>query len=158
MSAGPTWISKKALLLLHEESLAEFGGARGVRDKGLLDSPLARPQNIHAYRSESTIAELAAADACGLAENHAFVDERSASHFSRLACFLGSTGIRSKPARWTLSTSCWDWRAEIWTKLVSHHGSRQTWLPGLSVQDSIGAAIWLGATRLYRSPGLRTSC
>jgi hypothetical protein len=40
MTAEPKWISKKALLLLHEESLAEFGGARGVRDEGLLDSAL----------------------------------------------------------------------------------------------------------------------
>src|SRR5262245_6442146 len=31
MSAEPKWISKKALVLLHEESLAEFGGARGAR-------------------------------------------------------------------------------------------------------------------------------
>ena len=41
----PRWISKKALLLLHEESLAEFGGARGLHDEGLLESALARPQN-----------------------------------------------------------------------------------------------------------------
>ena len=44
MTAEPKWISRKALLLLHEESLAEFGGARGLRDEGLLHSALARPQ------------------------------------------------------------------------------------------------------------------
>src|SRR5262245_33610415 len=41
----PNWIDKRALLLLHEESLATFGGARGLRDEGLLDSALARPVN-----------------------------------------------------------------------------------------------------------------
>jgi death-on-curing protein len=36
MIAGPNWVSKEALLLLHEESLVEFGGARGLRDESLL--------------------------------------------------------------------------------------------------------------------------
>jgi death-on-curing protein len=43
MTAEPRWIGKKALLLLHELSLSEFGGARGLRDEGLLDAALARP-------------------------------------------------------------------------------------------------------------------
>ncbi len=51
MTVEPKWIAKKALLLLHEESLAEFGGARGLRDEGLLVSALARPQIAHAYNS-----------------------------------------------------------------------------------------------------------
>jgi hypothetical protein len=41
VTSEPKWVSKKALLLLHEESLATFGGARGLRDEGLLDSALA---------------------------------------------------------------------------------------------------------------------
>ena len=45
MNAEPRWIEKRALLLLHEESLAEFGGAPGLRDEGLLESALARPRN-----------------------------------------------------------------------------------------------------------------
>lgn len=44
MKAEPRWIGKKALLLLHERSLAEFGGAQGLRDEGLLDAALARPR------------------------------------------------------------------------------------------------------------------
>ncbi len=43
MRAAPKWVSEKALLLLHEESLAESGGAAGVADEGLLDSALAGP-------------------------------------------------------------------------------------------------------------------
>ena len=92
MTAEPKWISKKALLLLHEESLAEFGGARGVRDEGLLDSALVRPQNIHAYRPESTIAELAAAYAFGLAKNHAFVDGNKRAAFLSIGLFLAING------------------------------------------------------------------
>jgi death-on-curing protein len=70
----PNWLSKKALLQLHEESLATFGGATGIRDEELLDSALARAQNVHIYRPSSTISDLAAAYAYGLAKNHAFVD------------------------------------------------------------------------------------
>ena len=92
MTAEPKWISKKALLLLHEESLAEFGGARGVRDDGLLDSALARPRNIHTYRPESTIAELAAAYAFGLAKNHAFVDGNKRASFLSIGLFLAING------------------------------------------------------------------
>jgi death-on-curing protein len=44
MKAEPHWIGKKALLLLQDLSLAKFGGARGLRDEGLLDAALARPR------------------------------------------------------------------------------------------------------------------
>jgi len=91
---APKWISKRALLLLHEESLAEFGGARGLRDDGLLESALARPQNIHAYNSASTTAELAAAYGYGIAKNHAFVDGNKRAAFLSIGLFLSMNGYR----------------------------------------------------------------
>lgn len=92
--AEPRWISKKALLLLHEESLAEFGGARGLADEGLLDSALARPQNTYSYEPKSTIAELAASCAYGLARNHAFVDGNKRAAFLSIGIFLAISGYR----------------------------------------------------------------
>jgi death on curing protein len=89
----PLWISKKALLLLHQESLAIFGGAVGTRDEGLLDSALARPVNAHAYRPESTISDLAASYAFGLAKNHAFADGNKRAAFLAIGLFLGINGI-----------------------------------------------------------------
>ena len=94
MKKAPKWISKRALLLLHEESLAEFGGARGLRDDGLLESALARPQNIHAYNSASTTAELAAAYGYGIAKNHAFVDGNKRAAFLSIGLFLSMNGYR----------------------------------------------------------------
>ena len=94
MKKAPKWISKRALLLLHEESLAEFGGARGLRDDGLLESALARPQNIHAYNSKSTVAELAAAYGYGIAKNHAFVDGNKRAAFLSIGLFLSMNGYR----------------------------------------------------------------
>ena len=94
MKKAPKWISKRALLLLHEESLAEFGGARGFRDDGLLESALARPQNIYAYNSTTTVAELAAAYAFGIAKNHAFVDGNRRVAFLSIGLFLNINGYR----------------------------------------------------------------
>lgn len=94
MNTEPRWISKKALLLLHERSIAEFGGARGLRDDGLLDSALARPRNNHAYNPDNTIADLAASYAFGLAKNHAFVDGNKRAAFLSIGLFLAINGYR----------------------------------------------------------------
>jgi death-on-curing protein len=94
MTAEPRSISKKALVLLHEESIAEFGGARGLRDEGLLDSALARPQNSHAYKPESTLADLAASYAFGLAKNHPFVDGNKRAAFLSIGLLLVINGHR----------------------------------------------------------------
>ncbi len=81
------WISKKALLLLHAESLAEHGGRAGLRDAGLLDSALNRPLNLVAYGNPD-IADLAASYAVGLAKNHAFVDGNKPAAFLAVGLFL----------------------------------------------------------------------
>ena len=92
MTSEPRWISKKALLLLHEESLATFGGASGLRDEGLLDSAVARPLNTHAYNAESTMADPAAFCAFGLAKNHAFVDGNKRAAFLSIGMLLAING------------------------------------------------------------------
>lgn len=94
MTVEPRWLSKKALLLLHEESLATFGGAPGLRDEGLLDSALARPQNTHAYNADSTLADLAAPYAFGLAKNHAFMDGNKRAAFLSIGIFLAINGFK----------------------------------------------------------------
>ena len=64
----PVWLLREAVLATHERLLSEFGGATGVRDNGLLDSGLARAENLHAY-GQPTIFELAAAYAFGVVKN-----------------------------------------------------------------------------------------
>lgn len=88
MTREPRWISKKALLMLHEESLATFGGFSGLRDEGLLDSALARPLNAHAYNPDCTLADLAASYGFGLAKNHAFLDGNKRAAFLSIGIFL----------------------------------------------------------------------
>lgn len=94
MSRESRWIDRRALLLLHEESLATFGGASGLRDEGLLDSALARPVNRFLYEATNVLAELAAAYCVGIARNHAFVDGNKRAAFLSIGLFLGLKGRR----------------------------------------------------------------
>jgi death on curing protein len=87
----PRWISKRALLLLHDESLAEHGGASGIRDDSLLESALARPENLAAY-SEPDLPALAAAYAYGVAKNHPFIDGNKRAAFLAAGLFLALNG------------------------------------------------------------------
>lgn len=69
------WIERPLALAIHERQLAEHGGGSGVRDESLLESALARPQQLHAYGDPPPdLAALAASLAFGLAHNHPFVD------------------------------------------------------------------------------------
>jgi death-on-curing protein len=87
------WIDRQSLLLLHDESLAEHGGASGLRDEGLLDSALARPLNLVAY-GDPDFAALAAAYGVGLAKNHPFVDGNKRAAFLSVGLFLLLNGYR----------------------------------------------------------------
>ena len=70
-----TWIERPLAIAIHERQLAEHGGGSGVRDENLLESALARPQQLHAYGDpQPDLADLAASLAFGLARNHPFVD------------------------------------------------------------------------------------
>lgn len=80
--------------MLHEQSLVRFGGKSGMRDRGLYESALARPENLFAYKPDADLAELAAAYAYGLAKNHAFVDGNKRVAFLSVGVFLGLNGYR----------------------------------------------------------------
>lgn len=70
-----TWITRAFALAIHDRQLAQHGGGTGVRDEGMLESALARPQQLHVYGDPAPdLADLAASLAFGLARNHPFVD------------------------------------------------------------------------------------
>jgi death on curing protein len=87
------WIDESVILAVHEEQLAEHGGAAGVRDAGLMQSALARPRNLAHYGTPDA-AELAAAYGFGLARNHPFVDGNKRSAFVAVELFLHLNGWR----------------------------------------------------------------
>lgn len=87
------WINRRALRLLHGESLVLHGGAPGIRDEGLLESALMRPENQAAYGSPDVF-DCAAAYAFGLAKNHPFVDGNKRAAFLACGLFLHLNGQR----------------------------------------------------------------
>ena len=91
--AEPVWVDKALLLRLHEEILTLTGGASGVRDKGLLDSALARPLDRYAYEGQDDLVALAATYAVAVAKNHPFVDGNKRAAFVCLGLFLLDNGL-----------------------------------------------------------------
>jgi death on curing protein len=88
----PLWVSKKAVLAMHSEQLAEHGGSDGIRDETLLDSALAKPLNVFAYADEPDIFRLAASYAFGIARNHAFIDGNKRTALVVSITFLDRNG------------------------------------------------------------------
>ena len=87
------WIERPLAIAIHERQLAEHGGASGVRDDGLLDSALARPQQSHAYGDPPPdLADLAASLAFGLARNHPFIDGNKRTAHVCYRVFLALNG------------------------------------------------------------------
>lgn len=89
----PIWVLRETVLTLHEQSLAEFGGAAGIRDEGLLDSALSKPENLLAY-GKPTIFDLAASYGFGLVRNHPFIDGNKRVGFIVAVVFLELNGYR----------------------------------------------------------------
>ena len=84
-------LSLEIVLAIHDEQLAEHGGATGLRDAGLLESALARPLN-HASYGEPDIAELAGLYSLGIVRNHPFVDGNKRTGYVALETFLELNG------------------------------------------------------------------
>lgn len=89
----PQWVLRETVLALQERLLAEFGGLNGLRDEGLFDSALARPQQLFAY-GKPDLFELAAAYAFGLVRNHPFLDGNKRISFTTAIVFLELNGYR----------------------------------------------------------------
>jgi death on curing protein len=86
------WIDPAVIRAVHDEQLAEHGGAGGTRDSTLLESALARPLQLAAY-GEPDAAALAASYGYGLARNHPFVDGNKRTAFVAVELFLALNGF-----------------------------------------------------------------
>jgi death-on-curing protein len=89
----PAWLLRDTVVALHEQLLAAFGGSSGIREQGLLDSALARPENKFASETP-TLFDLAAAYAFGLVKNHPFVDGNKRIGFAAAVVSLEANGCR----------------------------------------------------------------
>jgi death-on-curing protein len=84
---APVWVLRETVIALHEQLIAQFGGSSGLRDAGLLDSALARPENLQAYE-KPTVFDLVASYAFGLVKNHPFIDGNKRMGFAVAVLFL----------------------------------------------------------------------
>ncbi|MGB6856863.1 MAG: type II toxin-antitoxin system death-on-curing family toxin [Terracidiphilus sp.] len=92
MTASPwRWIKESSVLAIHDEQIAEHGGLAGVRDLPLLQSALARQQNLEAYE-DPDIADLSASYAIRIARNHAFLDGNKRTAWVVAETFLLKNG------------------------------------------------------------------
>ena len=88
----PVWIELAVVLAIHDEQLAEHGGQSGVRDRGLLESALAKPRNQFSY-GESSLTRLAASYAFGISRNHPFLDGNKRTSLVVAELFLMLNGL-----------------------------------------------------------------
>ncbi|MFN8890757.1 MAG: type II toxin-antitoxin system death-on-curing family toxin [Alphaproteobacteria bacterium] len=86
------WLTRELLLAVHDEQIAEHGGASGIRDMGLLESAIARPLNRAGYGG-ADLAEIGALCALAIARNHPFVDGNKRTAFVALETFLILNGL-----------------------------------------------------------------
>ena len=84
------FLSVDEVLEIHRASIDRFGGADGVRDKGLLESALYRPQT--GYYED--VVEMAAAMFESLINNHPFIDGNKRVAFFSTDVFLRLNGYK----------------------------------------------------------------
>ena len=82
------FLSLDEVLAIHERLIDRFGGDQGVRDRGLLESALYRPQTGYYAHIE----EMAAAMFESLLMNHAFIDGNKRIAFFATDVFLRLNG------------------------------------------------------------------
>jgi death-on-curing protein len=88
----PIWLNREDCLAIHEMMLAQHGGLAGVRDEGLLESAISKPQHLFAYGSPA-LSEMAASYAVGIVLNHPFLDGNKRTGFMVAATFLELNGM-----------------------------------------------------------------
>ena len=86
------WLDVALIHAVHDEQLAEHGGGSGVRDVNLLESALARPEQLAHYGAPDA-ADLAASYGFGISRNHPFVDGNKRTAFVAVELFLALNGF-----------------------------------------------------------------
>lgn len=99
MAGGWVWVADAVAVAAHAEQIVEHGGGDGVRDRGGLESAMARPRNLAHYGTPD-VAALAAAYAYGIARNHPFVDgnKRTAAVVAETFLMLNGYGLDASDA------------------------------------------------------------
>ena len=95
---APKWVRRDAVIVVHDRQIELFGGQYGLRNPGLLDSAIARPQQFWFYEN-ADILRLAAAYGYGLCQNHPFLDGNKRTAFVVMVAFLKTNGFQFQAAQ-----------------------------------------------------------
>jgi death-on-curing protein len=104
----PLWIEERDVLAIHDRLIAIHGGATGLRDRGLLQSALARPRQHHAYADSADIVAMAALYTAGIVCNHPFVDGNKRTGFVVGILFPELNGFDFKASEEDATQAVWD--------------------------------------------------
>ena len=96
MSGDPEFLTRAQIDILHERSLAAFGGSPGLRDENLLESALAAAINVWLYENGESF-EIAASYAFHIAEAQAFLDGNKRTAIGAALTFLALNGNSHEP-------------------------------------------------------------
>lgn len=91
--SGIIFLKINDVTAINRRAVEEFGGTLGIRDVGLLESALANPQNLYFYKN-ANLYEIAASYACGIIQNHAFLDGNKRTGFACMVIFLLQNDIK----------------------------------------------------------------
>jgi len=82
------------VLLLHEKMITASGGSNGIRERGLIESALARGiASFDQVELYPTVIDKAAAVGCGLTQNHGFIDGNKRIGMATMLLILRRNGI-----------------------------------------------------------------
>jgi death-on-curing protein len=89
----PQWLEVREIVHFHKMLVEEHGGLHGIRNMGALESTLARPVNLIAYKPGASTSELAACYGFGFAKNHVFNDGNKRIALASIDVFLQINGF-----------------------------------------------------------------
>jgi len=90
----PDFLTLEDVLQIHEDQIERFGGAVGLRDRGLLESAIAQPQaSFGGVFAHHDLFEMAAAYLFHLTSNHPFIDGNKRIGLASALVFLEINGI-----------------------------------------------------------------
>lgn len=92
MIPEPRWITYQVLHLLYQRQMELFGGQAGILDGNVVQSALARVQNLYAYVPDADLFDLAAAYLWGFAQRQGFTDGNKRIGVATALVFLRVNG------------------------------------------------------------------
>jgi death-on-curing protein len=124
------WLTSAAVVAIHRELIAGYGGLPGLRAPASLESAIARPKHLATYQAKVTMAELAAAYAWGLLRNHPFVDGNKRIALAAMVTFLDLNGwdlacSEAEETAMVLHAAAGEIKEREWAAWVSRNAARR---------------------------------